>query len=122
VHAVEQKPDGSPSGLTVYAAVEKQSHHKSVTDLLPQPEPPPLPENASAKEKMAHRLKTQAGRTLYKLRKQTVEPVFGIIKEVMGFRRFLLRGREKVSLEWLLVCVSYNLKRLFTLKKLAVAG
>mgnify|MGYP006383019355 FL=1 len=71
---------------------------------------------------MAQRLKTQTGRTLYKLRKQTVEPVFGIIKEIMGFRRFLLRGREKVSLEWLLVCVSYNLKRLFTLKNLAVTG
>jgi transposase len=122
VRAVEQKSDGTPSGLTVYAAVEKQTHHKSVADLLPQPEPPELPENASGKEKMAHRLKTQAGRTLYKLRKQTVEPVFGIIKEVMGFRRFLMRGREKVSLEWLLVCVSYNLKRLFTLKRLAVAG
>ena len=51
-----------------------------------------------------------------------MEPVFGIIKEIMGFRRFLLRGREKVSLEWLLVCVSYNLKRLFTLKNLAVTG
>lgn len=45
---------------------------------------------------------------LYKLRKQTVEPVFGIIKEVMGFRRFLLRGRAKVELEWTLVCVSYT--------------
>jgi hypothetical protein len=70
---------------------------------------------------MAHRLK-KIGKDLYKLRKQTVEAVFGIINEVMGFRRFLLRGREKVSLEWLLVCVSYNLKRLFTLKRLAVVG
>jgi len=122
VQAVEQKSDGTPSGLTVYAAVEKQSHHKSVADLLPQPEPEPLPETASAKEKMAHRMKTTAGKTLYKLRKQTVEPVFGIIKEVLGFRRFLLRGREKVTLEWLLVCVSYNLKRLFALKSLAAAG
>jgi len=122
VRAVEQPGDGTASGLTVYAAVDKQSHHKRVADLLPQPEPAPLAENASAREKMAHRMKTQTGRTLYKLRKQTVEPVFGIIKEIMGFRRFLLRGREKVSLEWLLVCVSYNLKRLFTLKNLAVTG
>jgi Transposase DDE domain/Transposase domain (DUF772) len=122
VKAVEQPSTGKASGMTVYAAVDKQSHHRSVTELLPQPEPEPLAENASAKEQMAHRMKTQAGRTLYKLRKQTVEPVFGIIKEVLGFRRFLLRGREKVSLEWLLVCVSYNLKRLFTLKKLAVTG
>ena len=122
VRAVEQPGDGIASGLTVYAAVAKQSHHQSVADLLPQPEPEPLGENASAHEKMAHRMKTPPGRTLYKLRKQTVEPVFGIIKEVLGFRRFLLRGREKVSLEWLLVCVSYNLKRLFALKKLAVTG
>jgi transposase len=122
VQAVEQKSDGTASGLTVYAAVEKQSHHQSVADLLPQPEPEPLAEKASAQEKMAHRMKTQTGKALYKLRKQTVEPVFGIIKEVLGFRRFLLRGREKVSLEWLLVCVSYNLKRLFTLKRLAVTG
>ena len=48
----------------------------------------------------------------YKLRQQTVEPVFGIIKSVMGFRQFLLRGVEKVGLEWRLVCVAYNLKRL----------
>ena len=71
---------------------------------------------------MAHRLQTSIGQQLYKLRKQTVEPVFGIIKSVLGFRQFLLRGREKVSLEWLLVCVSYNFKRLFTLKKLTPAG
>ena len=122
VQSVEEKRDGTPSGLTVYAAVDKQTHHKSVADLLPQAEPAPLAENASAQEKMAHRLKTAAGKALYKLRKQTVEPVFGIIKEIMGFRRFLLRGREKVSLEWLLVCVSYNLKRMFTLQRLAVAG
>jgi hypothetical protein len=122
VQAVEQKPDGTPSGLTVYAAVAKQTHHKTVADLLPQPEPAPLPADANPKAKMAHRLQTNAGRTLYKLRKQTVEPVFGIIKSVLGFRQFLLRGRKKVSLEWLLVCVSYNFKRLFTLKNLAPAG
>lgn len=117
VAAVEQKADGTPSGLTVYAAVEKHSHHKTVEDLLPQTEPMPPGLQASAKEKMAHRLKTAAGQALYKLRKQTVEPVFGIIKGVLGFRKFLLRGRRKVSLEWTLVCVSYNFKRLFALKK-----
>jgi transposase len=122
VQAVEQKADSTVTGITVYAAVEKTGHHKTVADLLPQPEPaPPAPE-ASAKEKMAHRLKTAIGRELYKFRKQTVEPVFGIIKEVMGFRRFSLRGHAKVSLEWTLMCVSYNLKRLFTLKNLATAA
>ena len=122
VAAVEQKPEGSPSGIKVYAAVEKLSHHKTVADLLPQPEPATPGPEASAKEIMAHRLKTQTGKALYKLRKQTVEPVFGIIKEVMGFRRFLLRGRAKVSLEWTLVCLSYNLKRMFTLKNLVATG
>ena len=53
------------------------------------------------------------------MRGRAVEPVFGIIKEVMGFRRFSLRGHAKVALEWILVCVSYILKRLFTLKNLA---
>jgi transposase len=123
VNAVQQKDDdGTATGLTVYAAVGKSSHHKTVADLLPQPEPPPPSPQASAKEKMAHLLKTAIGRQLYKLRKQTVEPVFGIIKEAMGFRRFSLRGHAKVSLEWTLVCVSYNLKRLFTLKKQPAAA
>ena len=122
VAAVEQKPDGTASGMTVYAAVEKTSHHKSIADLLPQPDPPAPGPDATAKELMAHRLKTALGQALYRLRKQTVEPVFGIIKEVMGFRRFTLRGRAKVALEWTLVCVSYNLKRMFALKNLAVAG
>lgn len=102
--------------------MEKQSRHKTVADLLPQPEPPAPGPDASAKDQMAHRLKTVVGKTLYRLRKQTVEPVFGIIKEVVGFRRFMLRDRAKVSLEWTLVCLSYNLKRLFTLKNQAAAG
>ena len=122
VAAVEQKPEGAPTGVTVYAAVGKHSHHKTVADLLPQPEPAALGPEASAKEVMARRLKTAEGKMLYKLRKQTVEPVFGIIKEVMGFRRFLLRGRTKVGLEWTLVCVSYNLKRIFVLKNALAAG
>ena len=122
VQAVEQNADGTPTGMTVFAAVEKTDHHKTIADLLPQPEPAaPAPE-ATAKEKMAHRLKTKVGQALYKLRKQTVEPVFGIIKAVMGFRRFSLRGHAKVSLEWTLVCLSYNLKRLCPLKNLAAAA
>jgi transposase len=122
VAVVEEKADGTPSGMTVYAAVEKTSHHKTVADLLPQLEPPVPGPEATGKERMAHRLKTAAGQALYRLRKQTVEPVFGIIKEVMGLRRFLLRGRAKVSLEWLLVCLSYNVRRLFVLKSQAAAG
>ena len=122
VQAVEHNADGTATGRTVLAAVTKLSHHKTVADLLPQPEPPAPDPEATPKEKMAHRLQTTAGKTLYRLRKQTVEPVFGIIKEVLGFRRFSLRGHAKVSLEWTLVCVSYNLKRLFTLKNLTAVA
>lgn len=122
VRAVEQNPDGTPTGRTVLAAVEKLSHHKTVADLLPQPEPAAPGPGATLKEIMIHRLASAPGKSLYKLRKQTVEPVFEIIKEVMGCRRFSLRGLEKVSLEWTLVCVSYNLQRLFGLKNRAAAA
>ena len=75
---------------------------------------PPVPgPGAPVAEVMKQWLASAAGRAKYNLRQQTVEPVFGIIKEAMGFRRFLLRGLAKVSLEWELVCTAYNLKRLF---------
>jgi len=67
--------------------------------------------------RMKEKLETEAGKALYGLRNQTVEPVFGIIKEVMGIRGFQLRGHEKVSGEWTLICLSYNLKRLHQLKQ-----
>jgi hypothetical protein len=65
--------------------------------------------------KMAHRLKTRRGKKLYALRKQTPEPVFGIIKSVMGFRQFLLRGFEGAKGEWNLVTMSWNIRRMFAL-------
>jgi transposase len=113
------------AGPVVYAAVEKTGHHRSVADLEKKPEPEPPGADASLIEVMRHRLKTTAGKTLYKLRQQTVEPVFGIVKSVLGFRQFRLRGRAKVALEWTLVCLAYNLKRLHRLGaglKLAVAN
>ena len=66
--------------------------------------------------RMKHRLKTKKGRAAYALRKQTVEPVFGIIKSVMGFRQFLLRGLDQVAGEWNLVCLAWNLKRMASLR------
>ena len=63
-----------------------------------------------------NRLKSKAGRALYALRKQTVEPVFGIIKSVMGFRQFSMRGLKKVTGEWTLVCLAWNLKRMAKLR------
>jgi predicted nucleic acid-binding Zn ribbon protein len=67
-------------------------------------------------KRMKSKLDTETGRALYALRKQTVEPVFGIIKHCMGFRQFLLRGLEKVTGEWQLVTTAYNFKRLWNLK------
>lgn len=79
-------------------------------------EPAALPVDASPVARVAHRLKTRAGRALYALRKQTVEPVFGIIKSVMRFRQFSMRGLASVQGEWNLVCLSYNLKRMAVLR------
>ena len=112
VRAVEQDAAGQPTGTTVYAAMERKDHHRTVRDLEQQNDPPPPAAGASLGEVMTHRLQTAVGKAKYKLRQQTVEPVFGIIKSVLGFRQFLLRGKEKVSLEWQLVCTAYNLKRL----------
>ena len=84
-------------------------------DLLITAMPPSTPSEASIPEQMAKRLDATTGRQFYRLRKQTVESVFGIIKQGLGFRRFLLRGQEEVSLEWSLVSTSYNLKQLFNL-------
>jgi transposase len=78
-------------------------------------DPKAPPASASVMEKMAHRLKTRRGKKLYALRKQTPEPVFGIIKSVMGFRQFLLRGFENAKGEWNLVTMSWNIKRMFAL-------
>jgi len=102
-------------GPTVYCAVAKQGHHRSVADLEKKAEPIPPPEDASVKDKMVFRLKTKAGRAVYKKRKETVEPVFGIIKTVLQFRQFLLRGLEKVAIEWNLITTAYNFKRLHKL-------
>ena len=64
---------------------------------------------------MTHRLKTPEGKAIHARRKATVETVFGIIKEVMGFRRFHLRGLNAVSGEWTLVSLAWNLKRMHAL-------
>ena len=64
---------------------------------------------------MAYQLQTEIGKAIYRLRKCTVEPVIGIIKETLGFRQFSLRGLLAVAGEWCLVCLAFNLKRLHTL-------
>jgi len=102
-------------GLTILAALAREPHGRTVAQLEKRPDPPAPPPQAPFAERMSHRTATAAGRALYKLRQQTIEPVFGIIKEALGFRRFLLRGLAKVSQEWELVCLAYNLKRLHRL-------
>ncbi len=93
-----------------YIASGRHSHNLSLEERLTPPPSPPI--NPDAVTAMEHRLKTEAGKQFYGKRKSTVEPVFGIIKEVMGFRRFMLRGFEAVTGEWTLVCIAFNLKRL----------
>ena len=95
-------------------AVARDEHHPGWRER--HSEPGVLPDNATPMQAMAHRLKTKAGRACYALRKQTVEPVFGIIKSVMGFRQFSVRGLNKVSGEWTLVCLAWNLKRMAVLR------
>ena len=94
-------------------AAGRDGHHPHWEDRFT--EPPPLSEPASAVERMKHRLKTRRGRKRYGLRKQTVEPVFGIIKSVMRFRQFLLRGLASVRGEWTLVTMAWNIKRMAAL-------
>ena len=99
--------------IVPYIAAERDKHNQPLKERFSQPQP--LPENADPVTTMKHRLKTLEGKKLYAKRKSTVETVFGIIKAVIGFRQFLLRGLESVSGEWDLVCIAYNLKRLHVL-------
>lgn len=95
-------------------AVARDHHHLSVFKRF-APDTP-APETDDPLPLMEHRLTTQAGRALYALRKQTVEPVFGIIKQVMGFRQFSMRGLDKVAGEWTLATLAWNMKRLNVLR------
>jgi transposase len=116
IRKAESSQQPALQGTTVLAATKRHRHGRSVADLEKREQEPsvPLP-GATVKEIMEHRLSTSAGKELYAQRKQTIEPVFGIIKAAMGFRQFLLRGKSKVELEWTLVTLSYNIKRLFHL-------
>jgi transposase len=122
VRAVERDAAGEPSGVRVLAAMGRAHHGRRVCELEKKQDPPAPAPDASFAEQMRHRIATRAGRERYKLRQQTVEPVFGIIKETLGFRRFSMRGLGKVSSEWTLVSVAYNLKRLFHLGAKLVAA
>jgi len=92
-------------------AAGRDTHNPSPEARHADPDPPPA-DTADAITRMKHRLKTPAGKAVYAKRKSTIEPVFGIIKSIMGFRQFMLRGLQSVQGEWTLVCIAYNLKRL----------
>ena len=115
IRALEVNTDGQPTGVKVLAAVKREPHGRTIEQLEQRSDPPAPPPEASFNEHLAHRTAQAAGRALYKLRQQTIEPIFGIIKETMGFRRFSLRGLSHVSMEWTLVCLAYNFKRLHIL-------
>jgi transposase len=101
-------------GIDPFIATGREPHHKSWRERFAQtPEPPP--DDASLIVKMAYKLQTEIGKAIYGLRKSTVEPVIGIIKEVLGFRQFSLRGLGAAAGEWCLVCLAWNLKRLHKL-------
>jgi len=102
-------------GITPYIAVDREHHNQDPWDRFR--EPAGLPEDADAVSRMKHRLKTAVGKVTYALRKVTSEPVFGIIKAVMGFRSFQMRGDEAVEGEWNLVCMAWNIKRLHALTR-----
>jgi len=105
-----------------FIATGREPHHKSWRERFAQtPTPPPEDASVTVKpvlsvaEGMAYKLQTEIGKAIYGLRKCTVEPVIGIIKEVLGFRQFSLRGLAAAAGEWCLVCLAWNLKRLHRL-------
>jgi hypothetical protein len=105
-------------GVTPYIAIGKDRHHTWLKECFTE-RPDPPPDDASPTLKMAYQLQTEIGKAIYRLRKCSVEPVFGIIKETLGFRQFSLRGTEKVTGELGLVSLAFNLKRIFVLQATA---
>lgn len=101
-------------GIDPYIATGRDPHNQSWQQRCAA-EPAPPPAEASAKVKMAYKLKTTIGQAIYGARKCTVEPVIGIIKETLGFRQFSLRGQQAAAGEWCLVCLAFNLRRLHRL-------
>ena len=101
------------AGIETVIAMGREAHHPTLAERFA--EDPAAPENPTPVEAMRHRLQTKEGKKRYALRKQTPEPVFGIIKSVLGFRQFLLRGLDKVRGEWSLVTMAWNMKRMSAL-------
>ena len=101
------------SGVEPYIPPNREKHNQPLAARFI--DPAPLPEDTEPIDKMRSKLKSVEGRKVYAQRKSTVEPVFGIVKHVLGFRQFFLRGKEAVSGEWTLVSTAWNMKRMFAL-------
>ena len=110
--SASQVNDARTEGIELYIAIGKQKHDQPEPAAINESVEPPA-ETESAKEKMKQRLQTDTGKALYKMRKAIVEPVFGQIKAARGIRAFLLRGIDKASAEWKLICATHNLLKLF---------
>ncbi len=101
------------AGMKPLVPEKREKHNSPLLDRFKKaPDPPENPDSVHA---MRHRMSTREGKALYSKRKSTVETVFGIIKHVLGFRQFLLRGLESTQSEWALVCIGWNLKRMHAL-------
>ena len=98
------------NSMIPYISFGKEQHNQPLEERFKEADP--LPDDPTDVERMKHRLQTPEGKAIYAERKSVIEPIFGIIKQVMGFRQFMLRGFKKVQDEWSLVCMAYNLKRL----------
>ena len=101
--------------ITPYLSMHRERHNVSVLERFKSPSDEP-PDDGDPVEAMKYRLSTEEGKALYAKRKSTIEPAFGIVKQVLGFRQFLLRGLESVNGEWDLVCIGYNLKKMHGLR------
>jgi transposase len=112
----EDNIKNAPEGTELYISPGRVKHHQTIEERLGPATTGEAPVGATPAQAMRHKLKSEIGRQLYRLRKMTVEPSIGIIKEILGLRQFLLRGRAKVPKEWGLVCLGYNLKRMWALK------
>ncbi len=94
--------------VDAYIATERQKHSEETTS----PPRGPIPKAATHVERMRRKLRTKSGAAVYAARKAIVEPVFGQVKQGRGFRQFLLRGVEKVRMEWALVCTTHNILKM----------
>ena len=101
------------ASLVPFIPEKREKHNLPLTERFKEDSEPP--QNATAVQAMRHRLQTREGKAVYATRKSTVETVFGIIKHVLEFRQFLLRGLDAVQSEWSLVCIGWNLKRMHAL-------